>query len=123
MYASKEILKDCRVIDEISKKVIDVLEKKGQKARGSSVIKASKNAVSLLLSKKKEIVPTFLSVYLPMSTIESIGDTVVPTVSSDDDTSVTSVSEDDNINNSDCNSQRSSSSSQKPPISFQCLAM
>ncbi|CAF4454106.1 unnamed protein product, partial [Rotaria magnacalcarata] len=118
MYASKEILKDCRVIDEISKKVIDVLEKKGQKARGSSIIKASKNAVSLLLSKKKEIGATFLSVYLPMSTIESIGDTVVPTVSSDDDTSVTSVSEDDNINNSDCNSQLSSSSSQEPPISF-----
>ena len=118
MYASIETLKDCRVIDEISKKVNDLLEKKGQKARGSSIIKASKNAASLLLSKKKEMAPTFLSVYLPITAVEPICDTVVPTVSSDDDTSVTSVGEDDNMNNSGCSSQLSSSSSQEPCISF-----
>lgn len=118
MYASIETLKDYRVIDEISRKVNDVLEKKGHKARGSSIIKASKNAVSLLSSKKKGIVPTFLSVYLPMSVIESFCDTVVPTVSSDEDTSVTGVGEDDDMNNVDCNSQLSFSASQEPRISL-----
>ena len=52
LYASIEILKDPKTIDVISKIVNDSLEKKGQKARSSSIIKASKNAVSLLLSKK-----------------------------------------------------------------------
>ena len=53
VYSSTNILKKFQIIDEISKKINDILENKEQKARTSSVIKASKNAVSLLLSKKK----------------------------------------------------------------------
>jgi hypothetical protein len=108
MYASVEILKNSRVIDEISTKVNHILEKKGRKARVSSIAKASKNAVSLLLSKKKGMIPTFLSVYLPINVVESSADTVVPTVSSDNDISETSISEDDDSINNDCHSQISS---------------
>ncbi len=111
VYPSIDILKDSRVIDEISKQVNNILEKKGQKARASSIIKASKNAVSLLLSKKKSNVPTFLSVYLPMNVIESSDDTVVPTLVSDEDVSETSVGEDDDSINNDSNSQLSPSAS------------
>jgi hypothetical protein len=118
MYACVEILKDSQVIDEISTKVDHILEKKGEKARVSSIAKASKNAVSLLLSKKKGILPTFLSVYLPINVVESLADTVVPTVSSDDDLSGTSIGEDDDSINNDCNSQISSSTSLGSHISF-----
>ena len=95
MYASVETLKDSGVIEEIARKVADVLEKQGQKARINSIVKASKNAVSLLASKKKGTAPAFLCVYLPMNIVELICDTVVPTVSSDDDTSMTSASGND----------------------------
>ncbi|CAF1471071.1 unnamed protein product, partial [Adineta ricciae] len=90
MYTSVELLKDLRVINEISKKVIDILQEKGQEARSSVIDKASKNAVSLLLSKKKGKVGSVLSVYLPTNTIEPLHDTVVPTVSSDEDSSLKS---------------------------------
>jgi len=118
MYASVEALKASCVMNEISRKVTEVLEKKGQKAGTSSVVKASKNAISLLLSKKKASVPLFLSVYLPMNAVELVSDTVVPTVSSDEDTSIASISEDDDITNNSCNSQFSSSDSQDPHFSF-----
>ncbi|CAF4915203.1 unnamed protein product, partial [Rotaria sp. Silwood1] len=86
-----------------------------QKARDSAIIKACKNAVSLLLSKKKGVSPTFLSVYLPLNIIESSDDTVVPSVSSDEDLLETSVGEDDDSIHSD---QLSSSNSQGSHISF-----
>ena len=87
MYASDESMRDSRVVNEISKNVIDILEEKGQKARLSVVEKASRNAVSLLLSKKKGKVASFLSVYLPTNVVESICDTVVLTISSDEESS------------------------------------
>ena len=117
-YPSIEILKDSRVIEEISKKVSDILGKRGEKARTSSIIKASKNAVSLLLSKKKGIAPTFLSVYLPINVVESSDDKVVRIVLSDEHVSETSVSEDDDSINNDSNNQLSSSNSQPPRITF-----
>jgi hypothetical protein len=40
--------------------------------------------------KRKEIVPTGLSVYLPINVVESSDDTIVSIVSSDDDVSETS---------------------------------
>ncbi|CAF1667141.1 unnamed protein product [Adineta ricciae] len=118
MYTSVELLKDLRVINEISKKVIDILQEKGQEARSSVIDKASKNAVSLLLSKKKGKVGSVLSVYLPTNTIEPLHDTVVPTVSSDEDSSVRSVSEDDDTESDSCDSQNSSASSQNQHIFF-----
>ncbi|CAF4485339.1 unnamed protein product, partial [Rotaria magnacalcarata] len=118
MNASVESLKDSRVINEISKKVIDILKEKGQKARFSAVEKASKNAVSLLLTKKKGKTATFLSVYIPTNVVESLCDTVVPTVSSDDDSSARSVSEDDGIESDSSVSQNSSSNSHDRDISF-----
>ncbi|CAF1547609.1 unnamed protein product [Adineta ricciae] len=107
-YASLESLKDPGVIGEISKKVIDILEKKGQTARLSAVEKASINAVSLLLSKKKPRTSTFLSVYLTTNVLESLCDTVVPTVSSDDN----------GIESDNHESQNSSSDSHNRQISF-----
>ena len=71
----------------------DILEKQGEKALVRSVVKAIKNGVSLLLSKRKRTAPAFLCVYLPMNVAESICDTRVPTVPSDDDTSMTSANE------------------------------
>ena len=118
VYPSVEILKDCRVIDEISKKVNDILEKKGQKARSSSIFQASKNAVSLLLSKKKSNIPIFLSVHLPMNAIESSDDTVVPTIISDEDVSVTSFAEDDDRISNGSDSQLSPFASHTSHISF-----
>ncbi|CAF3288681.1 unnamed protein product [Rotaria socialis] len=118
MNASVESLKDSSVINEISKKVIDILKEKGHKARLSAVEKASKNAVSLLLTKKNGKAPTFLSVYIPANVVESLCDTVVPTVSSDDDSSTRSVSEDDGIESDSCASQNSSSNSHDRHISF-----
>ncbi|CAF1999488.1 unnamed protein product [Rotaria magnacalcarata] len=119
MYQSIEVLKDSKIAYEISKAVNDILEKKGKKASASSIIKASKNAVSLLLSKKKRIIPTLLSVYLPATVIETVSDTVVPTISSDEDKSEPSISSGDDDNNSyDSNSYFSSSTSHGPHISF-----
>ncbi|CAF3879296.1 unnamed protein product [Rotaria sp. Silwood1] len=115
MYPSIEVLKEPRVFDQISKQVYNILEKNRQKARDSAIIKACKNAVSLLLSKKKGVSPTFLSVYLPLNIIESSDDTVVPSVSSDEDLLETSVGEDDDSIHSD---QLSSSNSQGSHISF-----
>ncbi|CAF1523529.1 unnamed protein product, partial [Rotaria sordida] len=115
MFPSAELLNEPRVIDHISKQVYDILEKKRQKARDSAIIKACKNAVSLLLSKKKGIPPTILSVYLPMNIIESSDDTIVPNVSSDEDILETGVGEDDDSTQSD---QLSSSNSQGSHISF-----
>ncbi|CAF4964690.1 unnamed protein product [Rotaria sp. Silwood1] len=115
MYPSIEVLKEPRVSDQISKQVYNILEKNRQKARDSAIIKACKNAVSLLLSKKKGVSPTFLSVYLPLNIIESSDDTVVPSVSSDEDLLETSVGEDDDSIHSD---QLSSSNSQGSHISF-----
>lgn len=118
MYASVESLKDSRVINEISKKVIVILEKQGQTARLNAIEKASKNAVSLLLSKKKGRAATFLSVYLPMNVVESLADTVVPTLSSGEESPTTSVSEDDEIESDSCGSQSSLSDSDTRHISF-----
>ncbi|CAF4777851.1 unnamed protein product, partial [Rotaria sp. Silwood2] len=95
MYASLEILKESGVIEEISNKVNGLLKQKGQTARFSSISKASKNAVSLWLSKKKGIKPTFLSIYLPMNIVESLCDTVVPNSSSDEDNSPINITEND----------------------------
>ncbi|CAF4985369.1 unnamed protein product, partial [Rotaria socialis] len=75
---------------------------KGQKARLSAVEKASKNAVSLLLTKKKGETATSLSVSIPENVVESLCDTVVRTVSSDDDSSTRNVSEDDGIESDSC---------------------
>lgn len=85
MYASIESLNDSQVMKDIFKKVIDSLEKKGQKARLSAIEKASKNVVSLLLSKKKGNAASFLSVYIPDNAVEPLSGTVVPSVSSDED--------------------------------------
>ncbi|CAF4556444.1 unnamed protein product [Rotaria socialis] len=101
LYLSIERFKDSRVIDEISKKVKDILEKQGRTTRTSSIIKASKNIDSLLLSKRKGTVLTFLSVYLSVNVAESLNDTVVPTVSSDENALETSVGDDDDSINSD----------------------
>ena len=118
MYRSVDTLKDSRVMNEILTKVTDILKKQGQKARVSAVEKASKNAVSLLSSKKKGKVPTSLSVYLPMNVVEPLCDTLVPNISSDEDLSVTSAGEDDEIASNSSNSQKSSSSSHTQQISF-----
>ena len=61
---------------------------------------------------------TFLTVYLPRNVVESLCDTVVPTVSSDEDSSTRSVSEDDGIESNSCDSQNSSSDSRSRHISF-----
>ncbi|CAF1517174.1 unnamed protein product, partial [Rotaria sordida] len=118
MYASLEILKESRVIEEISNKVNDLLKQKGQTARFSSIAKASKNAVSLCLSKKKGIIPTSLSIYLPMNIIESLCDTVVPNLSSDEDKSPIDITENDSDISEDSQSQISSSVSQNLHISL-----
>ncbi|CAF4221972.1 unnamed protein product [Rotaria magnacalcarata] len=82
-YACVETLKELPIIDEISKQVAVILEKQNQRARESFVIKACKNSVSLLLSKKKDVRPKFLSIYLPINSIESTDDSTISTVSSD----------------------------------------
>jgi hypothetical protein len=53
-----------------------------------------------------------------MNVVESICDTVVPTVSSDQDMSATSVSENDNAVSNDSDDQYSPSASGKEDISF-----
>ena len=118
MYPSIDTLKDSKVIVEISKKINDILEVEGQAAPASSLIKASKNAVSLFLSKKKGTPPALLSVYVPKNVISSCDDTVVPTVSSDEDVSETSLGEEDDSINTDSSCQFSSCSSHSSPISF-----
>ncbi|CAF3453712.1 unnamed protein product [Rotaria sp. Silwood2] len=118
MYASLEILKESGVIEEISNKVNGLLKQKGQTARFSSISKASKNAVSLWLSKKKGIKPTFLSIYLPMNIVESLCDTVVPNSSSDEDNSPINITENDSNISEDSQSQFSSSLSQNRHISL-----
>ncbi len=57
-------------------------------------MKASKNAISLLLFNTKELTKPFLSVYLPMNVVESFADTILSTVLSDDDVSETSIDKD-----------------------------
>ncbi len=85
-------------------KVNDILENRGEKANSSSIVKACKNAISLLSSKKKQISPTLLTIYLPSKVVESVQDTVAPNGSSDEDISETSI-------DNDLDSQSSSSSS------------
>ncbi|CAF3937203.1 unnamed protein product [Rotaria sp. Silwood1] len=118
MYASLEILKESRVIEEISNKVHGLLKQKGQTARFSSITKASKNAVSLWLSKKKGIKPTSLSIYLPMNIVESLCDTVVPNLSSDEDNSPINITENDSNISEDSQSPFSSPLSQNRHISL-----
>ncbi len=92
------------MIDNFLKKVNDILENRGEKANSSSIVKACKNAISLLSSKKKQISPTLFTIYLPSKVVESVQDTVVPNASSDEDISETSI-------DNDLDSQSSSSSS------------
>ncbi|CAF5094099.1 unnamed protein product [Rotaria magnacalcarata] len=101
LYLSIERFKDSRVIDEISKKVKDILEKQGRTTRTSSIIKASKNIDSLLLSKRKGTALTFLSVYPSVNVAESLNHTVVATVFSDENALETGVGDDDDSINSD----------------------
>lgn len=53
-YSSIETLKDSRIINEISKKVNDILEIKWQKTRASSIMKAGKMLSLLFYREKKE---------------------------------------------------------------------
>ena len=85
MYESVDMLKDPMKIDSISRKVRCAVKDEGYVASSSSAIKASSNAVSLLLSRKKQLPPSTLSVYIPMSVLKPIRDNVVPTTSSGDD--------------------------------------
>lgn len=62
------VLEKCLVVD---------LEKKGYTASVGSIIKATKNAVSLLLSRKKQMPLSMLTVYVSKSSLESIEDNVV----------------------------------------------
>ena len=108
LYVSVDILKDSRAADEIATTVNNILESKGQKARDSSIAKASRTVISLLLSKKKKVIHKFLSVYLPMNVIESLCDTVVLNVPCDEGIVETSIGEDDNSRSNDSNNSFSS---------------
>ena len=103
LYVSVDILKDSRAAGEIATTLNNILESKGQKARVSSIVKASRNAISLFLSKKKKAIPKFLSVYLPMNVMESLCDTVVPNVPCDQDVVEASIGEDENSTSNDAN--------------------
>ena len=120
LYVSVDILKDSRAAGEIATTVNNILESKGQKARVSSIVKASRNAISLLLSKKKKAIPKFLSVYLPMNVIESLCDTVVPNVPCNQGVVETSIGEDENSTSNDSNNSFSSFS-HRQCISFSFL--
>ena len=120
LYVSVDILKDSRAAAEIATTVNNILESKGQKARVSSIVKASRNAISLLLSKKKKAIPKFLSVYLPMNVIESLCDTVVPNVPCNQGVVETSSGEDENSTSNDSNNSFSSFS-HRQCISFSFL--
>lgn len=111
MYESIDELKSSKAIDDLVDKVNVILKTKEKKANRNIVFKACKNAVSLLSSKKKEISPNVLTVYVPLNALESLLDTVVPNVSSDEDLSESDVTVYDIQTDSD--SQPSSSSS--PP--------
>ena len=80
MFTSIEALVDPRSIDHISAAVVKALEKKRQCATNSAIVKASKNAV-FLQSKRKRAAVTFVTVYLPLRSIEPMCDNVVPSVS------------------------------------------
>lgn len=55
MYSSINLLKDSNTKYEIARMVDVVLKSQNKKAPSNSVIKASKNAISLLLSKRKKL--------------------------------------------------------------------
>ncbi|CAF4905648.1 unnamed protein product, partial [Rotaria sp. Silwood1] len=98
MYESMAELKSSHAIDNVVNKVNTILKRKEKKANKNVIVKACKNAVSLLWSKKKEISPTVLTIYLPSNGLESIQDIVVPNASSDEEVSESRVV-DDSIHN------------------------
>ncbi|CAF5096664.1 unnamed protein product, partial [Rotaria sp. Silwood1] len=102
MYESIDALKDPSVIDKIVGEINEILQKKGQRANNSSIVKSYKNAVSLLRWKKKQISPGLLTIYLPTNVLEFIQDTVVPNASSDEDVLETSVDKDSIDSELDC---------------------
>ena len=118
IYSSLDALKHTDVVDETSRKVNDVLREKDKQASASSIMKASKNALSLLLHRKKQTIPPVLPIYLPMNLVQCVSDTVVPTVSSDED--MPQPSEEEHDNSSDSNSEKNTLSpiSHSPLISF-----
>ena len=118
IYSFLDALKHTDVVDEISRKVNDVLREKDKQASASSIIKASKNSLSLLLHRKKQTIPPVLPIYLPMNLVQCVSDTVVPTVSSDED--MPQPSEEEHDNSSDSNSEKNTLSpiSHSPLISF-----
>ena len=118
MYESIEILKNFQVKQQILSEVNNILKKKGQKSSAVSIEKAIRNAVSLLLSRKKEKVPTILSIYLPINSIEHVSDTIVPSISSDEDLSTSNITDNDDSNNSPARSPTSSLSSNSSKIFF-----
>ncbi|CAF1376509.1 unnamed protein product, partial [Rotaria sordida] len=111
MCGSIAELKSLHAIDNVVNKVNTILKRKEKKANKNLIVKACKNAVSLLWSKKKEISPTVLSIYLPLNALESIQDTVVPNVSSNEEVSESSANDDSIHNDSDSQLLSSSSSS------------
>ncbi|CAF3851054.1 unnamed protein product [Rotaria sp. Silwood1] len=110
MYESMAELKSSHAIDNVVNKVNTILKRKEKKANKNVIVKACKNAVSLLWSKKKEISPTVLTIYLPSNGLESIQDIVVPNASSDEEVSESRVV-DDSIHNDSYSQLLSSSSS------------
>ena len=118
MYESVEAMQDARVIEDVVNQVKCILQKEGYRASCGLMMKASKNAVSLLLSRKKKIPPTILIIYIPMNTLESILDNLVPNSSSDDDLSDTNLAVDDDRTDLACVPQLSPSVPSAPTVSF-----
>ena len=114
VYESVIELKGFRAIDDLVNKVNLVLRREEKTVDRNVIVKACKNAVSLLSSKKKDIAPTVLKVYLPSNSLESIQDTVVPNASSDEEISENDVSGDQSQDDSD---NQPSTSSSSPPSS------
>ena len=85
-YGSIEVLKESSIVDIVVNDVLKNLQFKGYQANRSIVLKSTKNAISLLLSRKKSSFCS-LPIYIPIAAAQVISDNVVPSASSDDDVS------------------------------------
>ena len=110
MYESISELKSSNAINDLVNKVNVFLKTKDKTTSRNIIVKACKNAVSLLSSKKKETSLSLLTVYLPSNSLESLLDTVVSNASSDDDVSRSDVT----LNDSHIDSYNPPSSSSTP---------
>lgn len=115
-YESVEVLKEVRAITEITNIFISDLEKNGYRAKFGSIFKATKNAVSLLLSRKKRVPLSMLTIYAPKNSLEIVDENVITAPSSNDVGAQTNC--DDNQNQTRSSIPLPSFVSSRPAINF-----